>query len=283
MKIGLALSGGGIRGAAHIGAIKALEENGISIEAIGGTSSGSIVSSLYAMGYNSEEMYNLFKYYAKTILAIGPRYLVNNVKDKSGFYLDGITSSKNISIAVQEAGEYKKIKTIEDLKTPIVIPTVDLITGKEYIFTNKKELSGNQYIHEIKIGDAARASSTFPGMYGPFIYKQFQFIDGGVMNNLPVKEVKKLGEHKVIAIKFAVEHKKYNSIHNIALRALDVMNETIIQEQLESADYLLNLELKGAQVFNINKLDFCYQQGYLQTIEKMSEIKKCINKIGEEK
>ena len=73
MKIGLALAGGGVRGAAHIGAIKALEENGIKIDAVAGTSAGSIVAALYGMGYTTEEMIKLFNYFAKSVMAISPK------------------------------------------------------------------------------------------------------------------------------------------------------------------------------------------------------------------
>ena len=68
MKLGLALSGGGIRGIAHAGVLKALEENKIKIDVIGGTSSGSIISSLYAMGYSPYYIYILFKRYAKELI-----------------------------------------------------------------------------------------------------------------------------------------------------------------------------------------------------------------------
>lgn len=78
MKIGLALSGGGVKGAAHIGVIKALEENGIKIDIIGGTSAGSIVATLYAMGYTPNEMLKLFNYFSKMILKGSPRYMQPN-------------------------------------------------------------------------------------------------------------------------------------------------------------------------------------------------------------
>ena len=72
MGIGLALSGGGIRGAAHIGAIKALKENGIDIDSVAGTSAGAIIAALFAMGYTSKEMIRLFEYFAKDIMEISP-------------------------------------------------------------------------------------------------------------------------------------------------------------------------------------------------------------------
>ena len=80
MKIGLALAGGGVKGAGHIGVIKALEENGIDIGFIGGTSIGSIVASLYSMGYNTEEMLKLFKYFAKDIMKLDVRNYLSTIR-----------------------------------------------------------------------------------------------------------------------------------------------------------------------------------------------------------
>ena len=82
MKIGLALAGGGVKGAGHIGVIKALEENGIEVGYIGGTSIGSIVASLYAMGYTTDEMLKLFKYFSKDIMKVSG----NDYKIYTGSY-----------------------------------------------------------------------------------------------------------------------------------------------------------------------------------------------------
>ena len=138
MKIGLALAGGGVRGAAHIGAIKALEENGIKIDAVAGTSAGSIVAALYGMGYTTEEMIKLFNYFAKSVMAISPKYVFGNIKEVRGIKLGGITSSYNIESAIEESGKLKNIKNIKDIKLPISIPATDLISDREIIFTNSK-------------------------------------------------------------------------------------------------------------------------------------------------
>ena len=81
MKLGLAVAGGGVKGAAHIGVIKALEENEIKIDAIAGTSIGSIVASLYAMGYTPEKMLEIFKYFAKEIMKANASYFAGNLKN----------------------------------------------------------------------------------------------------------------------------------------------------------------------------------------------------------
>lgn len=205
MKIGLALAGGGIRGAAHIGAIKALEENGIEIEAVGGTSAGSIVAALYAMGYKTDEIIKLFREFSSQVLSLSPKYIWESIKATRDIKLGGITTSENIEKVVGQAARKKKIKNIKDLKMPITIPATDLISNKEIIFTNNENLKGEEYIHDIEIGKAVRASSTFPGMYAPFEYEKYQFVDGGIFSNLPVKETKDLGVDKVLALRFKLK------------------------------------------------------------------------------
>ena len=79
MKLGIALSGGGIRGIAHAGVLKALEDNNINVDIIGGTSSGSLVASLYAMGYSPYYIYILFKRYAKELVEIGSTPIISGV------------------------------------------------------------------------------------------------------------------------------------------------------------------------------------------------------------
>ena len=148
MKIGLALAGGGVKGAAHIGAIQALEENNIKISAVAGTSIGSIVAALYAMGYTPEEMLKLFKYFAKSMLKTDPRYLVANIRYTKSLLGSGVISGQAIEDAVQECARLKNITNIQDILMPIAIPTVDIKTGKEYIFTNRK-VDKRQYVTKL--------------------------------------------------------------------------------------------------------------------------------------
>ena len=154
--------GGGVRGAAHIGAIKALEENDIKIDAIAGTSAGSIVAALYAMGYNTDEMIKLFRYFSKSVMSISPKYIFAESKNIREIQLGGLTSSYNLEAAIEESARYKSIKNIQDIGMPIAIPATDLISDKEIIFTNNNNVSGEEYIKDIEIAKAVRASSTFP-------------------------------------------------------------------------------------------------------------------------
>jgi NTE family protein len=278
MKIGLALSGGGVRGAAHVGAIKALKENEIKIDAVAGTSAGSIVTALYAMGYTTDEMYKLFNYFSKSVMAISPRYFFGGIKEKKGIQLGGLTSGENIELAVEEAAKLKNIKNIKDIKIPIAIPTTDLILDKEIIFTNSQNVQGEEYINDIEIGKAVRASCSFPGMYAPLEYDKYQFADGGIFDNLPALQTRKLGVDKVISIKFKLNYpRKQRTLYNIAMQSLDLMSENLIKDSINESDYVIDIDLKDVKPFSISKLEFCYQQGYLQTLDHISKLKKELN------
>ena len=99
MKLGLSLSGGGIKGAAHIGVLKAIEEENIKIDYISGTSSGSIVATLYALGYKPEEIYTIFKKWAKKIKYVSPTNLLLfllGIIFKGKIIITGLNNGKEI-------------------------------------------------------------------------------------------------------------------------------------------------------------------------------------------
>ena len=167
MKIGVALSGGGIKGIAHAGVLKAFEENDIKIDVIGGTSSGSLVATLYAMGYSPRYIYLLFQRYAKDIVSMDFLPLFNGmssfIKNKK-FQIVGFNNGKKLENEYNSLAMQKGIENISDIKMPLVIPTVDINSAKEYVFTNyipDKE-DKDKYISDIPIGLAVRASSSFP-------------------------------------------------------------------------------------------------------------------------
>jgi len=277
MKLGLVLSGGGIRGAAHIGAIKALEENGIKADIVAGTSAGSMVSVLYALGYKSNEMYEFLKKHAKTIMGMTPKYLLSNFKENYGIKVKGMISGVNIEKIFNGISKEKNIKKISNIPMPIAIVSTDLLHSKKVVFTNDKTLTDNHYLGDIDIGKAVRASCSVPGVYTPVEFKDYQLVDGGLFDNLPVEDAKKMGADKVIAIKFNIKNnRKYNALYNIAMQSLDLMTDNLIQENIKKADILIDLDLKDVKYFNLTKMEFCYEQGYKQTMEQIKKIKEII-------
>lgn len=278
MKIGLALAGGGVRGAGHIGVIKALEENGIEISYIGGTSIGSIVTALYAMGYSTDEMLKLFKYFAKDIIKVDPKYYWTNVKSRRNFMGYGLISGENIEMAINECAEIKGMKKITDIKIPIVMPTVDIKESKKYVFTNHpydEKFKKDMYINDISIGKAVRASCSYPGVFAPTIIEEHKFVDGGIIDNLPAQEVRKLGADKVLSIRFSSEKDTDpKNLIEVAMKSIDLLFDQRTAAEIASSDFAITLDLSGASVFNIKKIDYCYEQGYIAAIENISKIKE---------
>lgn len=284
MKLGLALSGGGIRGIAHAGVLRALEENDIYVDVIGGTSSGGIISSLYAIGYSPYYIYIIFKRYAKEIIQINPNNIVSGVAHFiMGKKVDfaGLKSGESLESAYEKLGLKKGIRMIGQIsKMPVVIPAVNICDGKEYVFTNRvpdEVEDKSMYITNIPIGRAIRATSSFPGIFVPCNFEKYSFLDGGVLDNVPVLEVKRQGVDKVIAVNFKSDDvDASSSVMDIGMRTLDIMGNKISEFSLDKSDFILTIPTDGTGLFDVDKLDECYKVGYRVTNEKIGKIKKAL-------
>ena len=233
-------------------------------------------------GYSPYYIYIIFKKYAKEITEVNSSPIISGiggyVKNKK-VLLKGLKTGESIEEAYNHLASRKGIKKILDItKMPIVIPTVDLTTSKEYIFTNnvpKKEK--DKYIDEITVGKAVRASSSFPAIFCPCKYKNFKFLDGGVLDNIPVTEVKKQGADKVIAVNFKADDiDEESNIMDIVMRTIDIMGNKISEEGLKSSDYILTVETDKTGLLDFEKLDKCYKHGYQAAIKEMDKIKKIL-------
>ena len=283
MKLGLALSGGGIRGIAHAGVLKALEENNIKIDAIGGTSSGSIIATLYAMGYSPYYIYILFKKYAKDLVnqnSISKVTSIGNLMANKKGNFQGFYTGEEIENGFNNIALRKGVKKISDIEMPIVIPTVDVQDSKKYIITNKipeKSSPNTEYINNIDIGKAIRASSSFPVVFSPCEYNKHRFLDGGILDNFPTTEVKKQGVDKTITVNFKADDIDENSnIMDIVMRTIDIMGNKISEENISNSDMVLTIQTDKTGLLETEKLDECYKYGYRQTIEQIDKIKEII-------
>jgi len=278
MKLGIALSGGGIRGIAHAGVLKALEDNGIKIDIIGGTSSGSMIAMLYASGYSPYNIYTLFKKYSSDIARINTKPIIKSYMINKRITLKGLKTGNSVEKIFDEVINRQGIYNISDIKMPVVVPTVDLMNCREYVFTNNPPKQDNKYITDISVGKAIRASSSFTAVFSPCEYKDHAFIDGGVLDNIPVEEVKKQGADIVIGVKFNSERITEDSnIMDMTMKTIDIMGEKISEENLKQADFVLNVYTDKTGLLDIEKLDSCYKYGYNAVVENLGSIRKIIN------
>lgn len=283
MKLGLALSGGGIRGIAHAGVLKALEENDIKIDIIGGTSSGGIVASLYAMGYAPHKIYNIFKKYANDIVSINSNPLISGISSlmgrKKGKFI-GFKTGESLENSYLDLAKTNGFEKMTDIKMPLVIPAVDISDSTEYVFTNyipKENTDNIKYITDIPIGRAVRASSSFPAIFCPCDFKTHKFLDGGVLDNVPVLEVKKQGANKIIAVNFESDDiDETSNVMDIAMRTIDIMGSKIAQRSLDFSDYVLTIKTGKTGLLDTKNIDSCYNYGYETTKQNIDKIKNIL-------
>ena len=285
MKLGICFAGGGIKGAAHIGALKAFEESNMEFEYIAGTSSGSIIACLYAIGYNSDEIYEIFKKYINRINYIEIKNIIKLIYGliiKRKIDITGLNSGKTIERLVNKECEKKYINNIEQIKKKLLIPSVDLCDGKVYVFSSIKNrgtyLDNIKYINNINIGKAVRASCSYPGVFSPVQYNNTFLIDGGIRENVPWRELKYCGVDKVISIVFENEIKKKEEVNiiDVVTKSIDILCHELSNYELEGADYLIKIRTKDIHLLDKKRINYLYNLGYIETKEK---IKKLENKI----
>lgn len=283
MKLGIALSGGGIRGIAHAGVLKALEDNNIKPDIIGGTSAGSMIASLYAIGYSPYYIYILFKRYAAELAYVSGSPIISGIGNfmmNKRSTLQGLKDGKSLETIYNKIAYKKGIRKINQIKMPLVIPSVDITNSKEYVFANyipNNVEDTSQYITDITVGKAVRASSSFPAVFAPCEFGEHIFLDGGLLDNTPVNEVKKQGADKVIAVKFDADPvDKESNIMDIVMRTIDIMGSKISEESLEMSDFVLSVYTDKVGLLDVEKLDSCYQYGYNCVVNKLEKIKRIL-------
>lgn len=248
MKIGLALSGGGIRGAAHIGAIQAFEEFEISIELIAGTSAGAVVGALYSQGYDYKEMLDFFK----QIQFFDFKKFARN---KPGF----LDSEKYYKLFI----EYFPEDNFSSLNKHLVITATDILNG------NLRTFKEGELIKPLL------ASASYPGVFSPIKIDDSYYIDGGALNNFPVEFLKDDCD-KIIGVyvnpfkKVKITDLKH--FHNVMERAfkLKSLKEDLLK--FEMCDLVIcPEELSKYGTFDKKYIDEIYNIGYKNTVKRIKE------------
>jgi len=246
-KLGLALSGGGARGYAHLGALKAMNERGIYPDVISGTSVGSLIGVLYADGYTPDEMLS-FAHSLKL------RELVESTIPRDGFF-----KASGIGAILRK---YLRAKTFEELKLPMNVVASDIEYGEVKVF------------NEGKIIPAVVASCSVPIVFTPVEIDGHHYVDGGLLKNFPVSILR--GEcDKVIGIDISpVISVKYDrSMKYIVERAMNYMVGANTIEEREACDYLIESpEVSKYSLFDFNHVEDIYKEGYETACRYLDEV-----------
>ena len=243
MKLGLVLSGGGARGLAHIGVLKALEENGITPDIITGTSMGGMIGAPYALGYDAKTISDF-------VMKINPNNFMegNNLSEfqrftkvfnvvEQGVKLFtklGFDSGEKLRQAFKEATFNKDF---DDLKIPFACTAVDLITGRVVV------------LNKGKIYEAMYATGAIAPFLEPYKKDGMLLMDGGLIDNAPVDVARDMGADKVLVIdvnplQTLVKKNKFKNALDLGLRALNIAMDTLYLERLAQADFLIQIPIK---------------------------------------
>jgi NTE family protein len=245
-KTGLVLSGGGARGFAHLGVIEALNEAGIFPDVISGTSAGAIIGVLYADGHTPKEILKIMN---------------------SGSRLDFMRPAMPREGLLQISGILKILKSslhskkFSDLKIPLFVAATDLNNGKAVYFS------------EGDLFDPVIASASIPVLFQPVKIRDVSYVDGGVLDNLPIKPI----EHKCrILIGSFVNPvgymEKISGLINIAERTFMLSMSKEIFEKAKKFDlFIAPLELRNYKILDPEKASALFDIGYCATKEKLKD------------
>lgn len=239
-KVGLVLGGGGARGFAHLGAVKALQEKGIEFDVISGVSAGAIAGAFLATGLGPEEALNKLK--NKGIFNFSRLHLPVNGLLK----LDGLE---------KELKKYIKVENIEDCEIPFIIGMSNLNEGRI------------EYVNEGPLIKTVLASSSIPVLFSPIEMNGFQYVDGGLFDNLPVKPLKGKCE-KIIAVNISPINKadKLENLVQISKRMFQLgVNQ---HSEINKKDADIVIEPDGLREYDIlagGSADDLFTIGYEHT------------------
>ena len=249
-KIGLALGSGGARGFAHLGVLKVLHDEGISIDLIAGSSMGALVGSFYASGISIDRLYQF-------ALAFKRKYYLDFTVPKMGF-IAGNRVKELIRLFTHR-------KTFAELDIPVAVVATDLYDGKKVIFKDGP------------VADAVRASIAIPGIFVPEKIDGRLLVDGGVVDRVPVSVVKEMGADIVIAVD--VSHVKRNeditSIFDVILQSLDIMQDELVHHREIASDVMIrpHVEQYNSRAFtNIKEIIEIGEKEAIQHVEKIHRL-----------
>lgn len=282
-KVGLVLSGGGAKGAAHVRAIKVIEEAGIPIDYIVGTSIGALVGGMYASGYNADQIDSIFKHQDWKVLLtdaidrkemklyqrqLTDNYVITAKFEKSPFEIieGGVLKGNNIAkLFTQLTADTPDSISYDKLKIPYACVATDLITGKEVV------------MHSGILAESMRASMAIPGVFSPVRKGDMLLIDGGMTNNYPVDVARQMGADVIIGVDITampVSANKINTTQSVLMHMIDMVTTNKHTENVSSTDVFIRVDVSGysAASFNSKAIDSLMVRGEEAARAKWDEL-----------
>lgn len=278
-KVGLVLSGGAARGLAHIGVLKALEEQGVHIDAIAGTSMGAVVGGLYASGYSIEELEHLARTldWQQALSDAPPRKDVPFrrkqddrdflVKQKLSFRDDGslglplgVIQGQNLSLLLEsKLAHTADIRDFDKLPIPFRAVATDIASGEKVVFRRGH------------LPQVVRASMSIPAVFAPVELDGRLLVDGGMVDNIPVDVVREMGVDMAIVVDIGTplrSRKQLATVVDVLNQSITLMTRRNSEEQLASLhrdDILVQPALAAFGLTDFGRAQDMIDAGYRAT------------------
>ena len=285
-KVGLVLSGGGAKGLAHIGVLKVLEEEGVRVDYIGGTSMGAMVGGLYASGYTAEQLDSIFRVinFDKVVQDNLPRRVKsfydkeNDEKYAITFPFQGMKFGIPVALSKgqntynlfnQLLYSSRHVKDFSDLQIPFLCIATDIETGEEVVF-NKGNLA-----------QAIVASGSFPTLFTPVEIDGRYLTDGGIVNNYPVEEVRKMGADIIIGVDVQtdlIDRGQMNSATKVVMQIINFQMLVSMGEKRDATDIYIKPDITGYNAVSFSGGSQIVKNGEAEA-EKYRELFREIAKI----
>lgn len=288
-KIGLVLSGGGAKGLAHIGVLKILEKHNIPIDYITGTSMGSIIGALYAMGYNADAIekiardINWAEVFEGSVNRIdisveekneADRYLLEFPIKKGKLVLPkGLISGQKLEMllakltwSVHGQNDFSKFHI------PFKCIATDIETGKAYVMDHGF------------LPDALRASMAIPSVFTPIVIDNKLLVDGGIVRNLPASDIKEMGADFIIGINVGsplYKKEELSSMLSIMDQAASFRNAILTEEEKKLCNILISPDITGYSAASFDAIDSLINNGIEAALEHEQEIIELAGTIGD--
>ena len=275
IKVGLVLSGGGAKGYAHIGALRVIEESGVRVDYIGGTSMGAVVGGLYAAGYSADQLEQLLR--SIDIMAelqdaverqdrtiyeklYNEKYLLSISMEDFGIQLPtALSDGQRVhDLFANWTASVGHIRDFRRLPIPFLSIATDIETGDPVV------------IESGMLAEAMRASAALPGVLSPYELDGKLLTDGGVSNNYPAEEIKAKGMDYILGVSVESDPLKAGEITSVADLILQIAffqaNRRNL-EQYEITDLDIKPDLTGFTVLSFNDIDTLINAGYRAALD----------------
>ena len=252
-KVGLAFGGGGARGLAHLGVIRAFQEAGIKVDLVAGCSAGSIAAAAYCSGMSYDRMYATAKGLKKEDFFTSKLFFVPS---------DSKRIEETMKKVLGENGDFEKCEI------PLTVLAVDIVLGQEYVFENKGS-----------IPRAVSASCAVPGVLSPVVEHGRILMDGGVMNTVPASVLRDRGCDVVISVAvgdLSTPVAKSSGLIDVISASVKIMVRSNSVKGKNASDIVIEPDLHGAKFNSLENVDSMIDAGYRAAMVKMPMIKELV-------